>query len=182
MTALCGSLRIVSETIAPSKSRRPRAIAPNAPTHPRMLVAVERRAEVVHLRKLGYPFRTIAQQLSISLDSAYECWHGAMREALADPEEVRELRLLESERLDSVQVAIWPKAMRGDVEAVRAVVRISERRSRLWGLDAPVKTELSATLTDGRLPMAEIDRVIAAYEADKAGKATVVNPGGKHGD
>lgn len=33
-------------------------------------------------------------------------------------------------------LAVWPRASKGDCESVRAVVRISERRSRLLGLDA----------------------------------------------
>lgn len=57
------------------------------------------------------------------------------------PENVTELRRLEGARLDRLQAAVWPKALSGDPAAVRAVVRLMERRARLLGLDAPVQVE-----------------------------------------
>lgn len=38
-------------------------------------------------------------------------------------------------------VALWPAAMQGDVTAVTGLLRIMERRAKLLGLDAPVKTD-----------------------------------------
>ena len=49
-------------------------------------------------------------------------------------ETIDELRRLEVDRLDSLQVAIWEDAMTGDVRAVAAVVRIMHLRVKLLGL------------------------------------------------
>lgn len=44
-------------------------------------------------------------------------------------------RALELERLDALQVALWGKAMAGDVKAALGVVRIIGQRCRLLGFD-----------------------------------------------
>lgn len=50
---------------------------------------------------------------------------------------------------DALLVPLWGKAMNGDVKAVNSIVRISEQRSRLLGLDKPdVAHSGSGTLVD----------------------------------
>jgi hypothetical protein len=49
-------------------------------------------------------------------------------------ESIDELRQLEADRLDALQVAIWEGAMSGDVRAVAAVVRIMHLRAKILGL------------------------------------------------
>jgi hypothetical protein len=50
--------------------------------------------------------------------------------------------MLELERLDSYLVGLEPRIAKGDHQAVNSAVRISERRSRLLGLDVvPPKEE-----------------------------------------
>jgi hypothetical protein len=63
--------------------------------------------------------------------------------------EATELRALEIERLDGMTSGLWPKVRAGSPPAVSAAVRVSERRSRLLGLDAPVATrsELTGSLS-----------------------------------
>lgn len=46
-----------------------------------------------------------------------------------------ELRELELDRLDRLQVRVWGKAIEGNVGAIDRVPRIMERRARLLGLD-----------------------------------------------
>lgn len=143
-----------------------------------MIEAELKRAQVVHLRRQGISFRAIASQLGYSLPMAYEAFKVAMAENGADPAEVRALRLLESERLDAAQAAIWHKVMNGNLEAVRVFVRVSERRSKLWGLDAPTKTELSGSVEGlaARLPLAEIDAILRQYDLERSAGAKVVSP------
>jgi len=52
-------------------------------------------------------------------------------------EAVGELRSLEVERLNSLQLAMWKKAMDGDVPSAIAVVRVIMARCRLLGLEGP---------------------------------------------
>lgn len=49
---------------------------------------------------------------------------------------------IEVASLNAAQAAIWPKVLRGDSLAVERFVKLSERRSKLLGLDAPTQTEV----------------------------------------
>ena len=51
------------------------------------------------------------------------------------------LRELEVQRLDAMLYAVWNDAQQGDAGAVSTALKISERRSRLLGLDAPHTVE-----------------------------------------
>lgn len=62
--------------------------------------------------------------------------------------EVDELRALESERLSRVQRSVWRQALEGHLGAVDRVIKISERRSRLLGLDSPQRVDLEASSVD----------------------------------
>jgi hypothetical protein len=44
---------------------------------------------------------------------------------------------LEAERLDALSAALAPAIAKGDPRSIEAAVRISERRAKLLGLDAP---------------------------------------------
>ena len=96
-------------------------------------------------------------------------------------EEVGKLRAIELRRLDMMLKAVSPRAMRGDVKAIGAALRISERRAKLLGLDAPVRKECTgadgdpiAMMTDEELHR-EIHRLLTklgmvappAAEADR---------------
>lgn len=94
------------------------------------------------MRRDGLQYDDIAAQLGYaSKAGAWKAVTTALKRREA--EAVDELRQLEGMRLDALQAAVWPAAMAGDVQAVRAVVTISERRARLFGLDAPTRNELS---------------------------------------
>ena len=74
-------------------------------------------------------------------------------------EAVGELRSLEVERLDNLQLAVWQKAIDGDVPSAIAVVRVIMARCRLLGLDGPsllkTKDPLPTTLVVPLCPEAE---------------------------
>ena len=71
----------------------------------------------------------------------------ALRDTAVD--EATELRALELERLDGMTSGLWPQVQQGRPPAVMAAVRVSERRSRLLGLDEPTatRTELTGSLS-----------------------------------
>jgi hypothetical protein len=54
-------------------------------------------------------------------------------------EETEKLRSLELHRLDAITWALWPK--KHEPRHALAILRASERRARLLGLDAPVKLQ-----------------------------------------
>ena len=52
------------------------------------------------------------------------------------------LRAIENERLDVAEAAIWDAVKEGDLKAIAMFLRISARRSRMNGMDAPVRVDL----------------------------------------
>ena len=53
-------------------------------------------------------------------------------------EKVVELRELESLKLDAMQRAAWSEAVSGELDAIKVVLQIHDRKVRLFGLAAPV--------------------------------------------
>ncbi len=107
--------------------------------------SVERRQKSLALRKAGLTYVAIGQELGISEKAVRK--HVLAALALSrdlSESDARDIRTLELERLDALLVGVWGNARKGDAEAVRAVIRIMERRAKLLGLDA--KTEISATV------------------------------------
>lgn len=96
-----------------------------------------RALAAIDLRTTGASYRTIAEQLG------YRDASGAYRAVARlltrrEAESVGELRTVEAKRLDEMQAGLWDKAKAGNLGAVREVIRIMERRARLFGMDAPV--------------------------------------------
>ncbi len=68
---------------------------------PERLTAAERRQRAVELRKLGFSYQKIADQMGISVSGAYKMVTTALREINErTAESAQELRRLELERLD----------------------------------------------------------------------------------
>ena len=66
-----------------------------------------------------------------------------MNKARCEP--AAELRDIMSARLDEMLVVAYEQALQGDVDSMMAVLRIEERRARLFGIDrreSPVKANL----------------------------------------
>lgn len=95
---------------------------------------VARELEVLKLRRAGLSFTEIAKRVGYAdRGGAYKAYKAALNRTYREP--VAEVRELETQRLDALQVAVWTAAMRGNLGAVDRVLRIMERRSRLLGLD-----------------------------------------------
>ena len=104
--------------------------------HRNRALAAARRAKAVELRTAGLTYDRIAVELGYTnRGTVYRVVAEALR--VQTLEAVGELRSLEVERLNSLQVAMWQKAMDGDVPSAMAVVRCIMSRCRLLGLDGP---------------------------------------------
>jgi len=104
---------------------------------------VEKRQKCLEFRKAGASYRSIAEQQGISLGLAHKYVSDALSEinqlTAQDAEELRELEL---ERLDTAQLAIASQVRKGHLAAIDRWLKISERRSKLLGLDAPVQQQI----------------------------------------
>lgn len=99
-------------------------------------VAAVKRATVVEAVAEGATYEQAAKRAGYATRSgAYKAFWKAVDGREADA--VDQHRTLELQRLDALQVGLWDRAVGGDIKAVNAVLRISEQRSRLLGLDKP---------------------------------------------
>ena len=108
------------------------------------LIATQRREKVIQLRKAGYDYKTICDQVGITKGQVSKILNRALDQYAKDTDEaVLELKQLEDARLDNMQRGVWTKAITGNLTAIDRVLKIMERRAKLHGLDAPQKRELT---------------------------------------
>jgi len=112
------------------------------------LNAIERQVQAVSLRKRGYTFQQIADELGYAgHQGAYKAVMAALKKTLKEPSD--ELRNLELERLDAMWQSLWPAIERQDKYTPRTVevaLKVMDRRAALLGLDAPQKREDKLTV------------------------------------
>ena len=95
---------------------------------------IARELQVLELRRAGMTFDQIADKTGYNdRAAAHKAYKSALNRTFQQP--AAEVRELEADRLDRLQLAVWARALRGDLAAVDRVLRISERRARLLGLD-----------------------------------------------
>ncbi|AXE76032.1 hypothetical protein [Streptomyces atratus] len=114
--------------------------------------AAERREQAFALQLAGADLRTIAKSVGYAnaaaakaaIDRAIE--ESITREHL---DNIDQLRRIEVMRLDRLQAAFWPKALKDrDKKAADIVLKCISGRDRLQGLAAPVKVEHSGEVTE----------------------------------
>lgn len=102
--------------------------------HRNRALAAARRSRAIQLRTPGWTYEQIADQLAFAnRGTVCRIVNGAL--AAREVEAVEDVRGLERERLDTLQVALWDKAMTGDTKAAQSVLGIIMARVRLLGLD-----------------------------------------------
>ncbi|MFJ3699505.1 hypothetical protein ACIPW9_36175 [Streptomyces sp. NPDC090052] len=105
----------------------------------------KRRADAIRLRLAGMDFDTIADRLGYASRGAASKDVCRAFDAFRAEEEsaVETWRELEGQRLDRLQAAAWTSAVKGDLKAIETVLKVIAQRSKLLGLDMPLRTELS---------------------------------------
>ncbi|MDJ0465009.1 hypothetical protein [Streptomyces sp. H27-C3] len=115
----------------------------------------------MRLRLSGTDFQEIADELGYpDRASAAAVFADALHDA--DHLEPAVRHQAEAHTLDELQDAIWPTALDGDLDAIETVLRLSERRSRLLGLDAPLRLEVAVAPVDAAsVTSAEFEELLA---------------------
>jgi AraC-like DNA-binding protein len=109
---------------------------------------VDKEVKVLELRRVGLTWVRIAEEVGYADHTgAYAAYKRAIKRTMQQPAD--ELREQELDRIDRLQVAVWPAAMKGDTRAVLTIVRLMERRAKLTGLDMPIKIEQDVTTWTG---------------------------------
>ncbi|MFG2734386.1 hypothetical protein ACGFX7_06145 [Streptomyces harbinensis] len=104
-----------------------------------------REVRVVDLRLQGWGFEQIAAEVGYAdRAGAHKAFSRAMRAALEEQAADRdELAQAELERLDWVIRSMAPALAMGDHRAAQAILGAIDRRTRLLGLDAPQRAEVT---------------------------------------
>ena len=93
-----------------------------------------RAAAAIKLRTAGMSYDQIGENLGLTRQTAWRMATKALRQLPA--ENVETLRRVEGDRLEALWAAFYPKAISGDADAAGVLLRISNSRRRLFGLDA----------------------------------------------
>lgn len=126
---------------------------------------LERQAKALELRRAGRSYAEIAAALGLSKGGCHKLVHQGLAESRAAiAGSADELRAEEASRLDALLTATWPDARRGNLQAVDRVLKVMERRARLLGLDAPVRTALQGGGEDA--PPIATEARVAIYVPD----------------
>lgn len=108
---------------------------------------IRKERDALELRRAGLDYQSIAEQVGYANKSgAFKAVQAALRRGFVEP--ASDLRDLEAERLDRLQAAVWPAALRGDTKAIDRVLRISDQRAKLLGLNAPTRTDVTVRLDE----------------------------------
>jgi len=127
----------------PGASRRPR---PRKPAAPETIARAERDQRAVDMRRAGVSWDAIARALGYS-DSGHA--HRSFMTYMHNypKETVEQSRQVELDRLDQLQAAIWQQCLASGSSnqhwAIDRMLKISDQRARLLGLNAPVRQEVS---------------------------------------
>ena len=168
-------------------------MATSARAAAKKIALTERQKTAIALRKSGASYRAIAAHIAalpgnekysegLAHADVTACLKALVSQTSLDTEEYRSLEL---ERLDTAQLAIAKKVQAGDLQAIDRWLRISERRSALLGLDAPIQLkveqqlqiELSAFLNslESALPTEIYKQVLNAIASLDSRAATAAN-------
>lgn len=126
---------------------------------------IEKEKKVLELRRGGLTFDLIAERLGYSgASGAHKAYMNACKRIIY--EDVTDLRNTELDRLNIAQAAIWGDVINGEdaqdrARAVLALMKIMERRAKLCGLDAPVKSQVEVNVHDRNTIDAEVARLVS---------------------
>ena len=107
----------------------------------RRIDALDKQLEALDMRKAGFTYQDIADKVGYKFPSgAQKAVESALKKTLQEPaDKVRELELA---RLDDLINSLW--IYRARPQYTDRILRIMERRSKLLGLDAPTKTDVTS--------------------------------------
>ncbi|QMV84084.1 hypothetical protein HW450_06715 [Corynebacterium hindlerae] len=92
----------------------------------------ERNKKILKCRRLGMSNQEIGDKFNLDQSTVFRIVQKHLRDI--PKEEADELRQLELERLDIATRGIMPKVLKGDAQAVNALVKVADHRAKLVGL------------------------------------------------
>lgn len=148
----------------------PRRRAEAAAREQREADRLKRRTKCMKMRLEGHDFEHIAEACGYgSRQAAWDDYHRALDAVAAENEATTDTaRRVELARLDKLQTIAWAKTGHDEpaiaLKAVETVLKISAHRSRMLGLDQPVKHEISFDAVEARIT--ELQAFLEAHGAE----------------
>ena len=133
------------------------------------------RTQALQLRIHGHTFQAIGKALQVSTSYAHKLVETAIAEERKFHGQAKaDLIELEVTRCDTYLASIAKKVQAGDTKAIDTALKVSDRRAKLLGLDAPSRSTLQGADADGNaipigiafVPAPSLDQIPA--EARKA--------------
>jgi len=125
--------------------------------------------EALKLRSRGFTYQQIADSMGVSKQGAWD----RVKRALADipREAAEEYRALECERLDALLAVATHQALTGkrSLFAIDRCIMIMDRRAKLLGLDAPIKSQVETITYDGATiegEVAKLRRILSEHSGE----------------
>lgn len=141
------------------------------PTDADAIVMSDRLRSILQYRIAGASLQQIADKFEISTGRVHQIISEAVQRI--PKHEVETIRMMECERLDAMQMAMWPAALKGDIGAVSTILAVMNRRARYLGLDVAEAIDATfiqkAGADDAKREF--MARIIAIRERNEAGKA-----------
>ncbi len=159
--ALADALRLVRDELPPEDERT--VVQPLRPDDATQL----RNTEILTMALAGFSSASIGARFAIGASRVEQIIAETLEHATnANADRMRKM---ENARLDRAQAAIWSQVLSGDKDAVNTFLRISARRAKMNGLDAPTQLAISASIrVEMEAALAELEAVII--------EGTVVDP------
>lgn len=158
------------ETVPPGNSRK------RSKTKKATLVAEEKRQKAIDLRRKGYSYREIAAEIGATHGYCYKLVSQALKRIREETNEIAEdARQLELDRLDKLWMHAYQAVEAGDIGAIDKAVKVMDRRSKLLGLDAPARHDITGTLISSPEWVALRGVIVTALEAFPEAQAAVIN-------
>lgn len=124
---------------------------------------IDREVRALDLRRAGLSYQQIAKEVGWAAESsAFRAVKRALERSLKEPAEA--VRQFESERLDDWLLKLMPAIERGEPRSIEVALKISERRSKLLGLDMPSRSEVAVEVLDGTAIEAEVMRLASMLD------------------
>lgn len=142
----------------------------------RVIALDKRRRQAVALRQQGASIADIARTLDVAESTIKKDLSAALN-AVRDSFDARELFLLEMQRLDRLQMAVYNDALKGDDKKIATVIKLMERRSKLAGLDAEpdrdTSTQVHISVNPQLFPPAVQQRLAAQQQRPETAPETI---------
>lgn len=137
-------------------------------------VTLPRQIEALELRKVGFSYRAIGEQLGISHEQAHRDVSNELeRLAKLRTDKAEELRELELERLDVILANLMQYFLVSpQPQMAMAMLKVTEQRAKLLGLYAPSEIKIddwrSQAIADIKSGRVSFDALAEAFDHDLA--------------